>query len=301
MSKQSSSIVTAPARRLWRGLAALGAVGALGCGGDDSGADKSDIAGLFGSSDDDGPANVCKDVAIGSGPRPVQPTGTAHFTPIPVTDKKPELDLVEVTCEVSRNADGEVVGFYASFFSKWGESFLTDYAAVSWLGKYAGPGTYDKAQLAYAYDAAFTDGTGTGALVIDADGLTGHFTSSSGGLNFKCGDASRLSLATVPWPPLPEHTARLVGNTGLVYEFPDINCTTSSGKFEILTVGTPFRLRYVANGTGTGMHRTESESMDYAGGALNSSSSGGSALTIDCGATPVSGTINDNLTFRCQR
>ena len=69
---------------------------------------------------------------------------------------------------------------------------------------------------------------------------------------------------------MPEHTARLVSNqTGLVYEFPNINCSTSyDGKLEISTEDTPFRLRYVADGTGTGMHRTESGVTDYAGGAI---------------------------------
>jgi len=295
--------VAAPARRLWRGLAVLGAVGGLGCGGGgDSGADKSDIAGLFGSNDDGGPKNVCKDDIFTSAPRPVLPTGTAHFAPIPVTDRAPEVDLKEVTCEVSRNQAGEVAGYYASFFGKWDYSYLTDYAAVSWSGKYAGPGKYDGAHVDYAYDVSSFQPLGaTGALVIDADGLTGHFTSSSATLNFKCGDASKLSLETVPWPPLPEHTARLVDNQSkLVYEFPNVYCSTSDGKFEISSDG-PFRLRYVADGTGTGMHRTDSESQDYAGGALNSSSSGGLPFTIDCGKSPVTGTIGGNDTFVCQR
>jgi len=102
---------------------------------------------------------------------------------------------------------------------------------------------------------------------------------------------------------LPEHTARLVSNqTGLVYEFPNINCSTSyDGKFEISTEDTPFRLRYVADGTGTGMHRTESDVTDYAGGAINSSSSGGDPLTLDCGTTPVTGKVFENFTFACQR
>src|SRR4051812_39447696 len=109
MLKQRNRIGATPVRRLAGGLAVLGAVGALGCGGDDSGADKSDIAGVFGSGDDDGPKNVCKDSTYGSGPSPVKPTGTAHFTPNPVTARAPEVDLIEVTCEVSRNAAGEVV------------------------------------------------------------------------------------------------------------------------------------------------------------------------------------------------
>ncbi|MEO8181446.1 MAG: hypothetical protein ABI895_21625 [Deltaproteobacteria bacterium] len=303
MSKQRSKIVVGRARRLGRGLALLGAVGALGCGGDDSGDDETpSVLGLFGDNDDDGPPSPCKDITFDSGPSPSKPTGTAHFTPNPVTAMKPELDLVEITCEASRNSAGEVVGFYASFFSEWGESYLTEYAAVSWLGKFAGPGQYDNAKLAYSYDDPSLDNMSTGALVIDGDGLTGHFTSSSSQLSFKCGDASRLSLATVPWPPLPEHTARIVSRQqGIVYEFPNINCSTVLGKFEISTVRTPFRLRFVADGTGTGAHRTVSDDTDYAGGAYNSSSSGGEPFALDCGTTPVTGTISDNLSFVCQR
>jgi hypothetical protein len=117
-------------------------------------------------------------------------------------------------------------------------------------------------------------------------------------LDFKCGDAAKLSLQTVPWPAQPERTVRAALG-GVVYEFPGLECGTDDGSFEIGTVGIPYIFNVTTDGSGTGSHRVTSDDTDYAGGAYKSSSSGGGTLTLDCGASPVTGKINDNITFVC--
>jgi hypothetical protein len=263
--------------------------------------------------DEDEAVDVCQDFDFAYDPDDLQqPTGSAHLTPNP-GDPEPGMDLPEVTCEVLRDAAGNVAGFFASFFASWEESFLTDaFATVEWVGDFTGAGEYADASLDYGVDLSVVDDPTFvyGPLVIENGGLSGRIsgTNNSGDraeLSFQCGDATKLGLGTVPWSERPAPgRARIVRRDGVVQEFPNTQCSTNGDDFELRTYSIPYDFILEANGTGTGRHTLDSWKFDYAGS--DTYSSYGGAMDLDCGSTPVSGTFQTDTqtgiqgVFTCQ-
>jgi hypothetical protein len=216
-------------------------------------------------------------------PRPVHDyalaEGTAH---------RSGATLDELFCGTIRGADGDVVGWMATFTNKGGA-----FAAIYAPG-FRGDGKY-KARYTSAGNRSVVEVSGAYDVVLDDGGRHGWVLGSETLLELRCFDGDDTHARETPAPVLPTRpgTAWAIDEYGGLFMFEGVSCLTSASGLAVVTEGGPSLLALelpAMSGAGSYTPTAAAWSFHAAGDRYDASNHDTATVTLTA-TTPRAGTF----------